>query len=271
MFPFTKLRVIDHCESGLSFSPMESFAYDDTFTKLVGHHESLPTIRSWVHRPTVVLGIQDSKLPHLDCGLEFLHRLGYDVIIRNSGGLSVVLDEGILNVSLIVKEDDARSIDDGFEYIVALIKKSFQPYTDAIEAKEIVGSYCPGKYDLSINGKKFAGISQRRIQGGVCVQIYIAITGRGDERAKIISEFYDCSIQGERTKIVYPKIVPETMASLNELIDPNFTVETIWKLLLTTIESHGIQLIHEQTFTKQEEHLFLQYKERMMLRNEKFL
>ncbi len=29
-----------------------------------------------------------------------------------------------------------------------------------IATHEITRSYCPGKFDLSINGKKFAGISQ---------------------------------------------------------------------------------------------------------------
>jgi len=271
MFPFHQLRVIDHRISGLDFSPLESFAYDDMFTKSVGHHESLPIIRSWVHRPSIVLGIQDSRLPYLEDGVNFLRQLGYDVIVRNSGGLSVILDEGILNLSLILKEADARSIDDAFEHMVALIEKSFQPFTKAIEAKEIVGSYCPGKYDLSIDGKKFAGISQRRIQGGVAVQIYLAITGSGSKRAKIIGEFYQRSIQGAETKIVYPKIVPETMASLCDLMDRHLTVDSVWKLILQAIQSHGIELVHHSTLTEQEEQLFLQYKERMILRNEKFI
>jgi lipoate-protein ligase A len=38
-------------------------------------------------------------------------------------------------------------------------------------------SYCPGKFDLSIDGKKFAGISQRRVRGGIAVQIYLCVEG----------------------------------------------------------------------------------------------
>ena len=57
-------------------------------------------------------------------------------------------------------------------------------FTIEIEAREIVGSYCPGSYDLSIKGKKFAGISQRRIRKGVAVQIYLCVNGSGSERAE---------------------------------------------------------------------------------------
>lgn len=43
-----------------------------------------------------------------------------------------------------------------------------------IKAYEIEHSYCPGSYDLSIGGQKFAGISQRRVKGGVAVRcIYV--------------------------------------------------------------------------------------------------
>lgn len=51
-----------------------------------------------------------------------------------------------------------------------LIQEMLKDYDVTIEAKEIVGSYCPGSYDLSIRDQKFAGISQRRIRGGVAVK-----------------------------------------------------------------------------------------------------
>ena len=66
----------------------------------------------------------------------------------------------------------------------------FADFEVEIEAREIVGSYCPGSYDLSIAGKKFAGISQRRIRNGVAVQIYLCVSGSGQERAQLIKDFY---------------------------------------------------------------------------------
>ena len=50
---------------------------------------------------TIVLGIQDTRLPFLEEGISIFKGRGLSVIVRNSGGLAVVLDEGVLNISLV--------------------------------------------------------------------------------------------------------------------------------------------------------------------------
>ena len=74
--------------------------------ELVGKGESLPTIRTWVHSQTVVLGIQDHRVPHIIEARDVLATHGYQSIVRNSGGLAVVLDRGVLNVSIVVSEKE---------------------------------------------------------------------------------------------------------------------------------------------------------------------
>ena len=81
----------------------------------------------------------------------FLKQNNFNVIVRNSGGLAVVLDEGVLNVSLLFQETEKGiDIDLGYDTMWHLIKEMLKDYDVTIEAKEIVGSYCPGSYDLSI-------------------------------------------------------------------------------------------------------------------------
>ena len=46
------------------------------------------TARSWVHHDTIVLGIQDTRLPYLQEGISLLEEAGYQAIVRNSGGLA---------------------------------------------------------------------------------------------------------------------------------------------------------------------------------------
>lgn len=53
-------------------------------------------------------------------------------------------------------------------------------------------------YDLSINGKKFAGISQRRVRGGVAVQIYLCADKSGSERADLIRRFYQAALKDKQ-------------------------------------------------------------------------
>src|SRR5699024_12485114 len=128
------------------------------------HNTALPPARMWVHPPTLVLGIPDSRLPYLEEGIAYMKAHKHQVIIRNSVGLAVLLDQGVLNVSFILPNDKKLSIHEGYDLMYHFIQQLFSSYTDAILAYEIVGSYCPGDYDLSIRGVKFAGISQRRVR-----------------------------------------------------------------------------------------------------------
>ncbi|MDM5332299.1 lipoate--protein ligase family protein [Ureibacillus composti] len=264
-------RFIDQSISAKNRSPLESFAMDDTLCHLVGQQMTSPTIRTWVHDHTVVLGIQDHRLPFVQEGIEYLKYGGYHSIVRNSGGLAVVLDEGVLNVSIVLSEkQNAININSGYDVMVDFIKLLFPSVANQIEAYEIVGSYCPGTYDLSIGGKKFAGISQRRLRDGVAVQIYLCIEGSGSERAQLIKNFYDSSLKGEETKFSYPNIQPEVMASLSELLNEKITVqETVLNLqtLLQNLSSnfHPIQLNDEET------ELYTFYLKRVLERNEKML
>ncbi|QOY37288.1 lipoate--protein ligase family protein [Anaerobacillus isosaccharinicus] len=264
----TNWRFIDQTTFGPTFSPLISFATDDTLCWSVGEKNSIPVIRTWVHHHVVILGIQDSRLPFINEGIKFLQREGYDAIVRNSGGLAVVLDEGILNISLIFKEDKQISINSGYDAMYELIQGMFKEETSEIEAKEIVGSYCPGSYDLSIAGKKFAGISQRRVRGGVAVQIYLCVSGSGSKRAALIKDFYELAVNEAETKFTYPVIVPSTMASLNELLGLSLTIQDVMLRLLNAIK-HGPSVTIESTQLVCGEHELLETNlERMKKRNE---
>lgn len=264
-------RIVDQSSLGPQFHALQSFAMDDTLCTTVGNGTSAATMRSWVHHNTIVLGIQDTRLPYLKQGVEFLKKKDFHVIVRNSGGLAVVLDEGVLNISLLFQETDKGiDIDLGYDTMWHLIKEMLKDYPVHIEAKEIVGSYCPGSYDLSINDKKFAGISQRRIRGGVAVQIYLCATESGSARAALVRDFYNLAIQGEETRFTYPEIVPGTMASLSELLGEEITVQDLMMRLLQTLQRFTPQLTPSQ-LTVDEVPLYEHHLQRMIDRNNKAL
>ncbi|MED3799504.1 lipoate--protein ligase family protein [Lysinibacillus capsici] len=264
-------RYYDQSISAKQRSPLESFATDDTLCQLVGQLMSPPTIRTWVHEASVVLGIQDHRLPYVQQGMELLESRGYHPIVRNSGGLAVVLDEGILNISIVLSEQkESLSINDGYDVMVDLVKGLFPEVAEKIKAYEIVGSYCPGSYDLSIDGKKFAGISQRRLRQGVAVQIYLCIEGSGSQRAALIRDFYEESLQQEETKFAYPQIVPEVMASLSELIDAHLTVEAV-VIRLQQLLNQWAEEVRPQSFYDEELTLYGFYLQRVFERNTKML
>ena len=261
-------RVIDQTTLGPTFDAKQSFAIDDVLCASVGQGHSDCVARSWVHHDTVILGIQDTRLPFLSRGLESLHAHGYRFVVRNSGGLAVVLDEGVLNLSLILPELNGKiSIDEGYETMTAFIQEMLQPYNIKLSAREIVGSYCPGRYDLSVNGKKFAGISQRRLRQGVAVQIYLCVDGSGGKRAEVVRDFYEAALNGQATTFTYPVVKPEVMASLEELSGLALTVQDLMLTFYKTLGRFGHLLPSQLTI--EEVKRFDDAYQRVIERNEK--
>ncbi|MEK4244319.1 lipoate--protein ligase family protein [Psychrobacillus sp. FSL K6-2684] len=264
-------RFWDQSLSGKSRSALESFAADDLLCHVVGQGQSPATVRTWIHDQTVVMGIQDHRLPFVEDAQDFLRTRGYNPIVRNSGGLAVVLDEGVLNISIVLSEkNQSIDISTGYEVMLAFVQLLFPEAEGKIEAYEIVGSYCPGSYDLSIEGKKFAGISQRRLRQGIAVQVYLCVEGSGSERARLIQEFYSIGIQGEETKFTYPQIKPDVMASLNELLETNFSVQDI-VIRIQRLLQHLSKQVISQSLTQEEAELYQFYLERVLKRNQKML
>lgn len=263
-------RFIDQSISANKRSPLESFAMDDTLCHLVGQKMSNPTIRTWVHHDSVVLGIQDHRLPHIEQGTAQLQKNGYEPIVRNSGGLAVVLDAGVLNISIVLSEQTPLSIHAAFDVMVDFIRALFPQAADKIEVYEIVGSYCPGSYDLSMNGKKFAGISQRRMKNGIAVQIYLCVEGSGSKRAELIREFYAAGLQGKETKFQYPMITPHVMASLQELTGEMITVQEVNERIRQLLFKWK-DMLEEQPLQENEIELFTFYLQRILKRNESML
>ncbi|RDI41973.1 lipoate--protein ligase family protein [Falsibacillus pallidus] len=264
-------RIIDQSSLGPLFGALQSFAMDDTLCTSAGSGNSPSVARSWVHHQTVVLGIQDTKLPYLQEGLQLLEKAGFRHIVRNSGGLAVVLDQGVLNLSLIFKDTEKGiDINRGYDAMWEMVKEMFSDFPHVIEAKEIVGSYCPGSYDLSISGKKFAGISQRRLRNGVAVQIYLCVDGSGKERAELIRRFYEIAKKGEQTKFDYPDVQPEVMASLSELFDTPLTVQDVMLRFLNTLKERSGKIYASQLAGKELE-WYEGYYLRVVARNDKIL
>lgn len=262
-------RFFDQTAPRASFDPKHSFAIDDTLCQSVGTGDSPAVVRAWVHRPTVSLGIQDTRLPHLDEGLKWIKNRGYRYIVRNSGGLAVVLDEGVLNLSLILPDKQRLSIDDAFEAMVELVRHTLADYRLNIEAKEIVGSYCPGRYDLSVGGKKFAGIAQRRLRNGVAVQIYLCVTGSGAERAELIRAFYMIASGGDLSAHRCPDVRPEVMASLEELAGRALTISALTAALRRALSKNAT--VEDGALTAAETERYERDYARMLERNEKLL
>src|SRR5699024_913 len=129
------------------------------------------------NRPTVILGMLDTELAHFEQALDVLNHNHYDTVVRHSGGLAVPSDEQTLNFSFLMKSPKEKriSIEAGYRFAHLLLQEAVGTEEHPLLAMEVPDSYCPGEYDLSINGKKIAGLAQRRAKDGLAVMGYISV------------------------------------------------------------------------------------------------
>jgi len=212
-----RLGLIDttsHCMTGDILFP---FAFDEVVGKQVGGDQLEPIVHIWRHQRAFVLGARDWKLPNVHEAINWLREQGYAVTVRNSGGAAVPLNPGVVNLSLILpNRQGSLDVQRHFEMMAALIRQSLWSGSHRIETGEVSGSYCPGSFDISIDGKKFCGIAQRRQTRAVIVQAFVLVEGSGEERGQLVKGFYDIAGQGS-AQADYPRVEPTSMASLSEL------------------------------------------------------
>jgi octanoyl-[GcvH]:protein N-octanoyltransferase len=222
-FSSSAIYLLDRTDPSTSGRVIDSFALDETLCQEIGSRDETSYVHMWVHKPSIVLGSSDTKLSKVQDGIDRYRKLGYDICVRPSGGAAVVLDEGVLNVSFILPiNESANHFNYGYDLMVQFIRHVLDPFQVKLDTGEIMGSYCPGAYDVSVGGQKFCGIAQRRRTSGYAVQAFIMLSGSGKERSQLIKQFYDDSGTVGDT---YPLIDVTTVSSLQEILGQAITLE----------------------------------------------
>ncbi len=210
--------IIDSISSIFHGDILFPFAFDEVIARKVGDGVLPPVIHIWRHQKAFVLGLRDRKLPYALEAMDQLKRQGFAITVRNSGGAAVPLDPGVINISLILP-NPGRNMEfhQDFERMYRLIQGSLHQLGSLVEKGEIVGSYCPGDFDLSISGQKFCGIAQRRQTKAFAVQAFLVVEGKGHHRAELVRDFYE-QASGGKEEAIFPEVTLNRMASLSELI-----------------------------------------------------
>lgn len=92
---------------------------------------------------------------------------GWPIATRTTGGGAVPQGPGILNFALAVTVEKGFTIEDGYRLITRAIRRGLGDYGQRLKAGTNPGSFCDGKWNLSLAGRKFVGTAQRwRPSGG---------------------------------------------------------------------------------------------------------
>lgn len=225
-------------------NPHSALAYQDTFVRWIldlnedkGGEKPYGVFHFYPSQYAMVyLGAKDTRLPRINRGIEYLEDRDHRTVVRPHGGLAVINDPGILNIALVSDTDyHPLSIDEGYEQMVALIQASLKPYGVDVVSYEIEDSYCPGKYDIVVNGRKIGGIAQRRFKSGVAIAAYLSVNGNQKERGELIQSFYRIGDANDD----YPTVNPESMTTIAEVIGEDITVTQYENMLVEIMEERS--------------------------------
>ncbi|WP_166242356.1 lipoyl protein ligase domain-containing protein [Paenibacillus turpanensis] len=219
-------RIIDNSQL-LWPSPLYPFALEDELMKQAEPGGDI-IVHFWKEPSGLIIGLRDRKLPDAPAAMQELQKEGRRVVVRHSGGAAVPLDSGVLNVTFIfpsAKGNKSAFADyrGDFQFVSSFVAEALESFAQ-VKAGEIAGSYCPGEFDLSIEGRKFCGIAQRRTLQARAVQAFFVVEGKGESRAQAARRFYDRAALGAEEG-QYPQVLPETMGSLCELAGIDSTTQ----------------------------------------------
>lgn len=194
----------------------------------------------WVLADTVILGMQDVRLPHFSAAVNAAHAAGYATFVRNAGGLGVISDAGVLNFSLFMPAAAALTIPVAYQLMATLIAQALPEAN--VQVGEVTHSYCPGSYDLSINGQKFAGLAQRRTSRGIVVMAYLSAAGDQPKRGAVMRNFYAAGGGTARSHFAFPTVDPSSMATLSTLLHQPINATMLQARLVDVLAKQGLPL-----------------------------
>ncbi|RPA60439.1 lipoate--protein ligase [Aerococcus agrisoli] len=243
------------------------FAVDDAILNAInrGQFDAPLALHFWPTSPTVILGGMDTRLPDLPAAVKHLHdNTGIVPVVRPAGGLAVVSDPNVVNFTLLLDTKHKRlAIDDAYQLIVDLMQEAMDAHNIQLEVGEIETSYCPGKFDVSIRGKKIAGIAQRRIGHAVGIYVYISITGDQANRGQVVRDMYAAGRADLDDKDRYPQVDPDIMRNLSDFTAID-SVQDFIDDFLTAFKVNGVTVENRDVTTIETS----EYLERMQKRNQ---
>lgn len=236
-----KFFVVD--QGILDGDALQPFAFEEVMMRLIGQ-TGQPLIHIWRHARAFIAGLRDRRLPYAAEALQDLRAKGYAIAVRNSGGAAVPLHAGVVNISVIFpNKRGAMDIHEDFSWMENFVSEVLSPLGIRFERGEVGGSYCPGDFDLSIGGRKFCGIAQRRRLEATSLQAFINVEGDGEENGRTAAWFYERAVGGlnDRGKL---QIEPERITSLQQL-HHHVSVETFMDSLSRRLREWGAVNRHD--------------------------
>ncbi|HEY8417357.1 MAG TPA: hypothetical protein VIK93_04910 [Limnochordales bacterium] len=186
----------------------------------VGTGAAPPTVVIRRQRPYALLGPRDRRLPRLADGIAVLKAAGLPVYERIGGGSAVILDEGCVSFAVAQPCRDRTLVQHNFAALTEGVRRGLKRLGLQAVFGEAPGSFCPGPYDLTVDGRKVAGVAQALRGGFALVSGMVLVSQDPVPVTELLNRFYAAAGGA-------PVLVPDHVAPLSQLLGRPVDVDEV--------------------------------------------
>jgi octanoyl-[GcvH]:protein N-octanoyltransferase len=209
--------------------PEDGFGLQQAVLEEVAAGERGPTALIWTSSRYVGATRKETRLPGFAAAAGVASKLGFPVLVRNSGGGAVAANRGSLSFSLTFPVEDLRhGLYERYTEGLDLIASALRRVGVEAERGEVEGEFCPGAYSVRSGGPlgvKHAGLAQRVTRRAARLEALVLIS-ETDEVRTVLERFYDLLGLPFRPEGVgdLPVGVPMVIRALSEEVRGRYAV-----------------------------------------------
>ncbi len=156
--------------------------------------EPAAPVRLWVNPRCLVVPRAAARNPAFAAAAALSDAAGWPVYLRDSGGATVAHRPGILNVSLFgTGPSEGLAIDAFYSQLTGLLVEAFAALGTAAEVGPVPGSYCDGRFNIGVAGRKIAGtacrIRQTKLRTAILAHAVVSVEGDPAADVAAVSAF----------------------------------------------------------------------------------
>jgi hypothetical protein len=156
---------------------------------------AVPWLTVWRCHRSLLVSRTETRLPYFEDASVEMAVAGWPAFLRKNGGGACPVGPGTLQISMIEAAAPGATMTAKYQFLAALLQETFRTFRIISQIGLVTGAYCPGSYDIAVEGKKIAGMSQHwfRNRCGIrCVvtAASINIEEPPDALAGVVNQFY---------------------------------------------------------------------------------
>jgi Lipoate-protein ligase A len=141
-----------------------------------------PGLLAWTSPRALLVAPGESRLAAFETAAQACAEAGWPVAIRRGGGRVCPISPGTLQLAISRPVAEGITIASAYEEMATLLERLLEHFEIQVERGICPDAFCPGRYDLSVAGRKIAGLAQVwRLHHGQRIAITGASLVVGDE------------------------------------------------------------------------------------------